>query len=137
MVGKEDTKHVPHLTLIPVRPVIQRGYAWDGCCFVGVRLDADAGVVADGKQVVHDLEALSAGGIIGGSDGADLGKLGGGGAAGGGIPDLSGLLGKLGGGGGGLPDLGALLGKGGAGGAPAGGAPAGGAAGGMAGMPMN
>lgn len=76
VAGEEDAVQVIHLALVPVGAVVEAGDAGDGRGLIGVGLDADAGVVADGEHVVDDLEALVAGGIVGGSDGAALGELG-------------------------------------------------------------
>lgn len=76
MAGKEDTKEIVDLTLVPVGSVVQAGDAGDGGGLIGVRLDSDAGVMADGEQVVDDFKALVSGWVIGGSDGAELRELG-------------------------------------------------------------
>jgi hypothetical protein len=76
VADEEDAEQVVDLALVPVGAIIERGDAGDGGDLVGVGLDADAGVVADAEEVVDDLEALVAGGIVGGRDGAALGELG-------------------------------------------------------------
>lgn len=78
VAGEEDAKKIVGFALVPVGAVKEGRDGRNGRRLVGVGLDADAGVVADRKQVVDDLEALLAGGIVGGRDGADLGELGGG-----------------------------------------------------------
>lgn len=76
VAGKEDTKEIVDLTLIPVGSIVQAGNTGDGGSFISVRLDSDAGVVADREQVVDDFKALVSGWVIGGSDGAELRELG-------------------------------------------------------------
>lgn len=78
MVDEEDAKEVVDLALEPVGALVEGHEGLDGRRLVGVRLDADARVVADGEGVVDDLEALGARGVVGGCDGADLRELGGG-----------------------------------------------------------
>lgn len=74
---EEDTKQIPYLTLVPVCAIVEPGDGRDRSGLIGVRLYADARVVADGEEVVDDFEALAAGGVVDGGDVADLGKLGG------------------------------------------------------------
>jgi hypothetical protein len=76
VANEEDTEHVVDLTLIPVGAVVKTCDGGYGRCLIGVGLHADARVVADGEQVVDDLEALVAGRVVDGSDIADLGELG-------------------------------------------------------------
>jgi hypothetical protein len=76
--NEEDTEQVVDLTLVPVGTVVETAKRRNGSGLVGVGLDADTGVVADGEHVVDDLETLVAGGVIDGCDVADLGELGGG-----------------------------------------------------------
>jgi len=76
--NKEDTEQVVDFTLVPVGTVVETANRRDGSGLVGVGLDADTGVVADGKHVVDNLEALVAGRVINSGDVADLGELGGG-----------------------------------------------------------
>lgn len=64
MIHKEDAKQIVYLSLIPVRTIVQAAYRWYRCGFVCVRLDPDSGVVADGQEIVHDLEALVSGRVI-------------------------------------------------------------------------
>lgn len=78
VVREEHTEEVVYLTLVPVGTVVEGCDGWHGRRLVGVGLDADARVVANGEQVVDDLEALVAGGVVDGGDVADLGELGGG-----------------------------------------------------------
>ena len=78
MVDEEDAEEVVDLTLVPVGALEEGHDGGDGGRLVGVGLDADARVVADGEEVVDDLEALRARGVVGGCDGADLRELGGG-----------------------------------------------------------
>lgn len=77
VTSEEDTEHVVDLTLVPVGTVVEGCDGGDGRGLVGVGLHANAGVVADGKHVVDNLEALVAGWVIDGGDVADLGELGG------------------------------------------------------------
>lgn len=72
MSGEEDTIKIVDFTLVPVGSIKEGGDAWNRGCLVCIRLDSDARVVAHREQVVDDLEALVASGIIGRSDGADL-----------------------------------------------------------------
>lgn len=78
VVDEEDAEEVVDLALEPVGALVEGHERLDGRRLVGVRLDADARVVADGEGVVDDLEALRARGVVGGCDGADLRELGGG-----------------------------------------------------------
>lgn len=77
VANEEDTEHVVDLTLVPVGSVVETCDGRYGRCLVGVGLHANARVVADGEQVVDNLEALVASGVVDGSDVADLGVLGG------------------------------------------------------------
>lgn len=72
MAGKKDAKEVVDLALIPVGAVVEAGDTGDRRGLIGVGLDTDAGVVADGQEVVHYFEALVAGGEVACSDGAHL-----------------------------------------------------------------
>lgn len=76
VANEEDTEHVVDLTLIPVGSVVETCDGGYGRCLVGVGLHANARVVADGEQVVYNLETLVAGRVVDGSDVADLGVLG-------------------------------------------------------------
>jgi hypothetical protein len=76
--NEEDTEQVVHFTLVPVGTIVETAKRRNGCGLVGVGLDADTGVVADGKHVVDNLEALVAGRVIDSGDVADLGEFGGG-----------------------------------------------------------
>lgn len=76
VAGEVDAVQIVDFALVPVCAVKETSDTGDSRGFVGVGLDSDARVVADREQVVHDLEALVAGGIIGGSNGADLGEFG-------------------------------------------------------------
>lgn len=78
VVDEEDAEEVVDLALVPVGALVEGHDGGDRRGLVGVGLDTDAGVVADGEEIVDDLEALRAGGVVGGCDGADLGELGGG-----------------------------------------------------------
>ena len=75
---EEDTEQIVNLTLVPVGTVVEAAKRRDGSSLVGVGLDANTGVVADGKHVVNDLETLVAGRVVDGGDVADLSELGGG-----------------------------------------------------------
>lgn len=77
MVDKEDTKQIVHLSLVPVRTIVQAAYRWNRCGFVCVRLDPDSRVVADGQKVVYDLEALVSRRVIDGGDIGDACEFGG------------------------------------------------------------
>ena len=76
--NEEDTEQVVNLTLVPVGTVVEAAKRRDGSSLVGVGLDANTGVVADGKHVVDNLETLVAGRVIDSGDVADLGEFGGG-----------------------------------------------------------
>jgi hypothetical protein len=76
--NEEDTEQIVDLTFVPVGTVVETAKRRNGSGLVGVGLDADTGVVADGEHVVDDLETLVAGGVIDSGDVADLGELGGG-----------------------------------------------------------
>ncbi len=76
VAGKVDAVQVVDFALVPVGAVKETSDTRDSRSLVGIGLDSDARVVTDRKQVVHNLEALVAGGIIGGSNGADLGEFG-------------------------------------------------------------
>ena len=78
VVDEEDTEHVVNLTLVPVGTVVKACDGGYGRGLVGVGLDADARVVADGEHVVDDLETLVAGRVVDSGDVADLCELGGG-----------------------------------------------------------
>jgi hypothetical protein len=54
-VGEEDAVHVPNLTLVPVGRTVNFHRGLDGAQLVGVRLDADARVIAERQQVVDQL----------------------------------------------------------------------------------
>lgn len=77
VTGEEDTEQVVDLTLVPVGTVVEGCDGRDRRGLVGVGLHANAGVVADGKHVVDNLETLVAGWVVDGGDVADLGKFGG------------------------------------------------------------
>ena len=77
VADEEDTEHVVDLTLVPVGTVVEACDGGYGRSLVGVGLDADARVVADGEHVVDDLEALVAGRVVDGGDVADLCEFGG------------------------------------------------------------
>lgn len=76
MACEENTIEIVHLSLVPVGTIEKTGDTGDGGCFVGIGLDADSGVVSDGEKVVDDFETVLAGGVVGSSDGADLGEFG-------------------------------------------------------------
>lgn len=77
VVGEEDTKQIPDFALIPVGTVVKAGDGWNGGGLVGVGLDTDTRVVADGQHVVDNLEALVAGGVVDSGNVAHCGELGG------------------------------------------------------------
>lgn len=76
--NEEDTEQVVDLTLVPVGTVVETAKRRDRSSLVGVGLDANTGVVADGKHVVDNLEALVAGRVVDSGNVADLGEFGGG-----------------------------------------------------------
>lgn len=78
MPNEENTKQVVDLALVPVCAIVEGGDGGHGRGLVGVGLDPDAGVVADGEQVVDYFEAGVACRVVDGRDVADLGELGGG-----------------------------------------------------------
>jgi hypothetical protein len=78
VADEEDTEHVVDLTLVPVGTVVEACDGGYGRGLVGVGLDANARVVADGEHVVDDLEALVAGRVVDSGDVADLCEFGGG-----------------------------------------------------------
>jgi hypothetical protein len=78
VANKEDTEQVVDLTLVPVGTIVETAKRRYGSGLVGVGLDTDTGVVADGEHVVDNLEALVAGRVIDSGDVADLGEFGGG-----------------------------------------------------------
>jgi hypothetical protein len=73
--NEENTEQVVDFTLVPVGTIVETAKRRDGCGLVGVGLDTDTGVVADGKHVVDNLEALVAGRVIDSGDVADLSEL--------------------------------------------------------------
>lgn len=75
MSNEEDTEQVVDLALVPVGTVVQTANRGHGGGLVGVGLDADASVVANGKHVVDNLEALVAGRVVDSGDVADLGEF--------------------------------------------------------------
>lgn len=77
MTDDENPKHVVNLTLVPVGAIEERGDAGNRRGLVGVGLNPDAGIVANAKEVVDNLEPLVAGREVDGGDVADLGELGG------------------------------------------------------------
>ena len=56
MVGKEDSKHVPDLPLVPVCSGKDGGGGLNGGQLVGVGLDANARVETERQQVVNNLK---------------------------------------------------------------------------------
>lgn len=76
VADEKDTKQIVNLALVPVGAVVEPDEAGYRRCLVGVRLDADPGVVPDAEQVVDDLEALVPRGEVDGRDVAELGELG-------------------------------------------------------------
>ena len=78
MSDEKHTEQIIHLALVPVGAVVEAADGGHGGGFVGVGLDADAGVVAHREQVVDDFEAVGAGRVVDGGDVGDLGEFGGG-----------------------------------------------------------
>ena len=78
MARKYDTEQIVHLALIPVGAIVQRADARHSGGLIGIGLHADPAVVAHGKHVVDDLEALVFAWVVDGGDVADLGVFGGG-----------------------------------------------------------
>lgn len=74
--SKEDSVHVPSLTLEPVDRVEETGQRGDGRDLVGVGLDTNAAVEADREAVVDDLEAVGARGVVDSTHIHDLLELG-------------------------------------------------------------
>ena len=74
--NEEDAKQIVHLSLIPIRSVLEIANAGDRSCLVGICLDSYAGVVPDAEHVVHDLESLVFGGVVDSCDIRHLGELG-------------------------------------------------------------
>jgi len=77
MSHKENAEEIVDFALIPIRTVVEIAQAGHGCRLVCVGLDADAGVVPDAEQIVHDFEAGVASWIVDGCDVAYLSELGG------------------------------------------------------------
>lgn len=77
VTAEEDTKQIPDLTLVPVCTVVERSDRRDRGGLVGVRLDADARVVAHREHVVDDFESLAASGEVDCGDVAHLSEFGG------------------------------------------------------------
>lgn len=76
MASEENAVEVVHFALVPVCAVKETSNTRHRGSLVGVGLDTNARVVADGQKVVYDLEAVVAGGIVAASDAADLRELG-------------------------------------------------------------
>lgn len=55
MADEEDAEHVPDLTLVPVGAAEEGNDRGDGGDLVGEGLEADAGGVVGGEEVVYDL----------------------------------------------------------------------------------
>lgn len=68
MPNEEDTIHIPHLPLEPVRTSVDGGGRWHRRDFVGVCLHPNACIMSDAKEVVDDLESLRSRWIVGGSN---------------------------------------------------------------------
>ena len=77
MSDEEDAKEIVDFPLVPVCAVVEGRYAGNGRRLVGVRLDADARVVADTEEVVDHFKSVRAGGVVAACDARDLGELGG------------------------------------------------------------
>ena len=56
MVGEVDPKHVPDFALVPVGRLEDGVDRLDGGQLIGVSLNADPGVEAEGEQVVDELK---------------------------------------------------------------------------------
>lgn len=78
VAGEEDTEKIVDFALVPIGTPVESCDAGDRGRLISVGLDANAGVVADAKEVVDDLEALVPRRVVDSRDGRDLSKLGGG-----------------------------------------------------------
>lgn len=76
VVCEQNAEHIVYLALIPVGTIVEIANGWNGSGLVGVGLHTDARVVANGEQVVDDLEALVAGWVVDSGDIGDLSELG-------------------------------------------------------------
>lgn len=61
MTNEEDSEEVIDFTFVPVRAVIETAKTGNGGSLIGVGLDANAGVVAYGKEVVDNFKTLITG----------------------------------------------------------------------------
>lgn len=75
MIREEDAVHIVRLTLEPVRAVVQECHTRHRRGLIGIRLDPDPGVVTHRQQVVDDLEAVGARGVVDTADIRDHGEL--------------------------------------------------------------
>lgn len=78
VANEEDSEKVIDFSLVPVCAIVQATDAGNGTGFIGIGLDANAGVVTDTQQVVDDFEALVPGRVVDGGDVGDLGEFSGG-----------------------------------------------------------
>ena len=77
VADEEDTEQIVDLTLVPVGAIVEIAEGGHRSGLVGIGLDPQARVVADGEHVVDNLEALVLGGVVDGGDVGDLGVFGG------------------------------------------------------------
>lgn len=75
---KKYAEEIIHLALIPICAVVQPGNAGHRRSFVGVRLDANARIVAYTEEIIDNFKALAPGGVVDGGDVSHRGELGGG-----------------------------------------------------------
>ena len=68
MSHEENTKQIMCLPLKPVSTIVEVANRWHRGGFVRVGLNPNSGVVADREEVVNDLEAELAGGVVDTSD---------------------------------------------------------------------
>jgi hypothetical protein len=75
VTSKEDTKHVPRLSFIPVCSTEDRNTTWYRVRFASIGLDANPPRMLNAQQVVNHLEALLSFWEIDGGDIHDTFKL--------------------------------------------------------------
>lgn len=72
---EENTKHIVHLSLVPIGSVVQACDARNRACLIGISLHSEARVVPDAKHIVNDFETLVPCRVVDGGDVGDLGIL--------------------------------------------------------------